>query len=455
MNSKKKKKDNKMDAENKALVKNTIDINPELEETWSKEKYYLQPDGKWKKGADGRSEGKTRAELENEGLADKIVESLSLSQRRQRAMTMRKFKAKISAARKRMARRPADKERIKKRADKAARTMMKKQIIGKSGKSYQDMSASEKSTVDRRVKKRSAIIARVARKMIPQMRAKDRARIAGKSVSEELMNETPAVERMKDKHVNEREQMRKRQEQEMDRVRTDSKRKSIRAINREQVEVETDLEALALIHEAATMDQVMNVVQKNVKSGKHLMDVIWDVSRSSSVNISSRDIEREFKKRFGDPHAPAKVKDGGKRLRKKYGFKEDVSLTEMTSGEVNRIVRATKKEIAKLRKSDLPIDQEDADRLEYSFMYALNTRNLSRITDEMTRGDTEYRETVFRLVSGVIGKEATRKLHEGYDTDGYTPSGPAAAGLENTDRLQKRYKKDTPGEVVDKAAVKT
>lgn len=35
--------------------------------------------------------------------------------------------------------------------------------------------------------------------------------------------------------------------------------------------------------------------------------------------------------------------------------------------------------------------------------------------------------------------------------DGLDPAGPAGAGLQGTDRLQKRYKKDTPGEVVDGA----
>jgi hypothetical protein len=30
---------------------------------WSKSLYYLQPDGSWKRGGDGRSPGKTRAEV--------------------------------------------------------------------------------------------------------------------------------------------------------------------------------------------------------------------------------------------------------------------------------------------------------------------------------------------------------------------------------------------------------
>lgn len=38
------------------------------------EKYYLQPDGTWKKNGDGRSEGMTRAELIKAGKASKIRE---------------------------------------------------------------------------------------------------------------------------------------------------------------------------------------------------------------------------------------------------------------------------------------------------------------------------------------------------------------------------------------------
>lgn len=41
---------------------------------WSKSKYYLQPDGSYVKGGDGRSEGLTRKQLEDMGKAHKIQE---------------------------------------------------------------------------------------------------------------------------------------------------------------------------------------------------------------------------------------------------------------------------------------------------------------------------------------------------------------------------------------------
>ena len=110
-------------------------------------------------------------------------EALDLAQRRKRALTMRKFKSKIAAARKRMSRRPADKERLLKRADKAARNTVKKQIIGKSGKSYSDMSPSEKGMIDKRVEKRKALINRLSKKLLPQVRMKDRAKISGSKSS--------------------------------------------------------------------------------------------------------------------------------------------------------------------------------------------------------------------------------------------------------------------------------
>ena len=425
--SKKKDGDDKMDADNKKLVNNTIELNPELEES-----------------------------------------SLNLQQRRQRAMTMRKHRAKIASARKRMARRPADRDRLQKRAKKSARNMVKKQITGSSEKSYNDMSAAEKKKVDDRVNKRGAIVARLAKRLLPQMKKNDRARIAGKSVTEQVaINETPTVERVKDRHANEREKLRDRQEQEMDQARTNVKRRSIRAINREQVEIETDADALVLIHHATINEQfdqlmefielekVIGAVERMVAKGADPGDAAWDVSRAAGVTLSSKEILKAYQAK-AKSSMPDPVKQKRRlALKRRYGFKEQAfpgePLTEMTNGDVNKIMRATKNEIAKLRKSDLPIDQEDADRLEYSFMPALNARNLSQIMDAMTRGDTEYRETVFRLVSGVIGKEATWKLHEGYDADGYTPSGPAGAGLESTGRLTKRYKKDTPGEASDDA----
>lgn len=86
------------------------------------------------------------------------------------------------------------------------------------------------------------------------------------------------------------------------------------------------------------------------------------------------------------------------------------SKFNITNGEIIKIMRATKAEIAKLRKSKMKADQYDADHLEYSFMPALNTYNPSRIASSMSGGETETRETMFRIVSKVVGRDKASAL---------------------------------------------
>ena len=264
-----------------------------------------------KKKVDEKS-GKNNNQIE---INPELKEALSISQRRQRSMTMRKHKAKIAAARKRMSRRPADKERLKKRAKLAAIKMVRSKISG--GKAYKDLSPGDKAKIDDKVKKRSAAVARFAKKLLPHMKRKDRAKITGNSLTEDLAT----VERTKDRHTRERQKLSARQENEMDNVRTNSKRRQIRAINRESFD--EDFEFLMLIKEAATMDQIADVVNAEIKRGRDFMEIIWQISRAASIGMTAREIEREYIKKYGRPKDEMSDKESTNRLKKKYGFREE------------------------------------------------------------------------------------------------------------------------------------
>ena len=147
----------------KKNTKKHVDINPELEEKF----YYLQSDEDW--------EIEPESELE-------IDEALDRQQRRKRSIIMRRLRSKIAAARKRLSKRPASRERLKQRSVRAARNVLKKRLSG--GKSYDSMSPTEKAVVDKKLKKKRAIVATLAKRLLPKVREKDRARLAKKSVSE-------------------------------------------------------------------------------------------------------------------------------------------------------------------------------------------------------------------------------------------------------------------------------
>lgn len=89
---------------------------------------------------------------------------------------------------------------------------------------------------------------------------------------------------------------------------------------------------------------------------------------------------------------------------------ESLNTLNVTNGDITKIQKATKKKIAELRSSKTKADIDDADYLQYSFMDALNKRNLANISRTMKGGETETREIMFKLVSDVIGKQQAQKL---------------------------------------------
>lgn len=123
-------------------------------------------------------EPKLNEELDEiEALAEQLAEfetlseaPLNFAQRRQRALIMRKYKTKIAAARKRMARKLPSVDQIKNRARKAAIKAIRKKVAGKKGMDYANLSASEKAMIDKRVEQRKSAIAKIAQRLIPQIR---------------------------------------------------------------------------------------------------------------------------------------------------------------------------------------------------------------------------------------------------------------------------------------------
>ena len=123
-------------------------------------------------------------EIEEEGLLTEAP--LTVAQRMKRGRIMKKYASRIAMARKRKAKRKADLTTIKKRARKRAIDVIRKKVAGAQGKAYKDMSAAEKSMIDKKVQKRQAAIERIAKRLIPQVRKIEMARIKGKSVNEQF-----------------------------------------------------------------------------------------------------------------------------------------------------------------------------------------------------------------------------------------------------------------------------
>lgn len=110
-------------------------------------------------------------------IGEDTDEALDFTQRRARARSMKKNKNKIAMGRRRAAKKPANAERLAKRAQRAARLMVFKKLAKDAPKS--DVPAARRQGIEKRLDKMKPKISKIARKLLPQIRKKEKARRQG------------------------------------------------------------------------------------------------------------------------------------------------------------------------------------------------------------------------------------------------------------------------------------
>ena len=116
---------------------------------------------------------------------EELDEVLNRMQRRARGIAMRKNRFKMARGRQKAARRTATMEVLKKRARKQAIINLKSRFA--KNKRYADMSAGEKEVIDKRIAKFSKQrLDAMARKLLPQVKVKERDRKRNKAKNEDV-----------------------------------------------------------------------------------------------------------------------------------------------------------------------------------------------------------------------------------------------------------------------------
>jgi hypothetical protein len=116
--------------------------------------------------------------LEDAEIDKELEEVLDIQTRMKMKASMRKNKAKIALGKRRAARKVADVERLKKRARRQARNAILNKIL--KGKDKGELSYGARASIEKRVNKRAAMIQRMAKKLLPQVRKADRAKMKPK-----------------------------------------------------------------------------------------------------------------------------------------------------------------------------------------------------------------------------------------------------------------------------------
>lgn len=104
---------------------------------------------------------------------EQIREELTLAQRMAKARALRRNKAKLKRGRDIASRKTATSDVLMKRAMKDAKAILIKKWL--KGKSKSEATPAEKSRVEKKLKANPKMIERIARKLLPKVRAQDRA----------------------------------------------------------------------------------------------------------------------------------------------------------------------------------------------------------------------------------------------------------------------------------------
>jgi len=113
-----------------------------------------------------------------------IREALTPEQRRKRKQSFKKNKARIMAARKRSAKKKASAEKLMGRAEAGARKAVEKKIL--KGRTKKDLSYAEREKLEKKVAKKKGAIKRIAKKTLPEVRKKEKERLAKRNKQEDV-----------------------------------------------------------------------------------------------------------------------------------------------------------------------------------------------------------------------------------------------------------------------------
>lgn len=250
-------------------------------------------------------------EMLTEELLDQLVEEtyteeeelinervLTLMQRRKAALKMRRLRFRIARARKLKKKRMASTDMLVRRARRAARTFIRKRIAGKQGANYAQLSPSQKIVIDKRVEKKAMFINKLARRLLPKVKQAELRRLKSARTKKESINldfsnyltelqnggktsvgeveqqennfvsstETsseaadPRVERLSDKHKNEKENTDKRHKIEREKLKVQMAKSKQAELRREAIDVaeavDVMVDALAALDKKAQQANV-------------------------------------------------------------------------------------------------------------------------------------------------------------------------------------------------------
>jgi len=116
-------------------------------------------------------------------FAEEWQEAFTMQQRIKAKATFKKNKAKIALGKKKASKKLASPEKLKSRAEKQARSMIAKNILKDKDKS--ELGFAGRQGLEKKLDKKKGAIKKLAKKLLPSVKAADRAKLQSKKEGDE------------------------------------------------------------------------------------------------------------------------------------------------------------------------------------------------------------------------------------------------------------------------------
>ena len=404
---------------------------------------------------------------------------LTVVQRLRRRQVMRRSKFKLQRARKIKSKKLATGDQLQKRSRKAAIAAVRKRVAGKKGENFKNLAPGDKASVERRVASKGALVNKLARRLMPQIRKKEQARL--KQVRSRKTNEgaetniaqgkaTDSREKMAKRHADEKARNRDKSLSDIDRAKAKDKR-NLRLTAKEAiiakseksgipvmtlVEVFKRGQAAYTLNDKQTRQQhAFARVNSFIAGGKaREMDIELDELKIHPDKSSEKDIRQQIKyhekmRDYYSGNARAK-REQNKEIKwledilKKRGFGEEVELDEVWWD----------KALAKLDQISHP---KDYGKMVTAYAELMRQEKYKKrpnmAADQVAREyrGVSVREFIKYINTLVAKKVLPQELKAEYEVDEMDSDlcEVGGAGEWGTDELRQRYAADTPGQTQD------
>ena len=369
-----------------------------------------------------------------------LDEALNRMQRRKRALAMKKARFKIKRGREKAAKRTASQEVLKKRAKKAAINIFKQKFA--KNRRYAELSSGEKEVVDKRIEKISKKrIEAIARKLLPKVKQKERDRrssaMSGGSSKNESVNEASLV----DTKVRQRPHMLidKNNKTKIDGRFKMFKKKAVTESVEDLSEELTDLiEATEQFNEGEKKGLWANIhaKRKRIKAGSG-----EKMRKPGSKGAPTDDALKAAAESVELDEAKFKVK---------VSSLPPVYVDSKSASDVKRDMR---KLVKPEHLDDIEIERVQPSEIKKDYRSRVSAKDATAIEEKLSvdQGAGEwvkdFQDSDAPQFKGKSkGKKTKMAIAAFLDAKRKKIKEEAGAGEEGTDKLVKKYKKDTPSE---------